>query len=274
MRRLTTWGLAAAAALLGLPAAATAGMVPVQFDGPGMDGPMMGGPGYGMGPDFGPEGGPFMGPDDDGPYRGGPRRTNRRAARGPFKSYHGFRIDVGEAQGRVALDRALAEVEHQIDIVDRSGVGPAMLARFRAVPIRISVSFAGGGSHYSGGSEVTLGSLQPNDDRPVLLHEYMHVLEYRTFPGGFRNATVRRYFEEAQARGLYPQGSYMMSNPAEFFAVTASCYLNGTVARAPYTRAAIRERQPDYYAYLQRLFGTRIDAMRDGTPPGATAALR
>ena len=284
MRRLTTWGLAAAVALLAMPAAATAGMLPVQFDGPGMDGPMMGGPGYGMGPDFGPEGGPFMGPDGDGPYRGGPyrggpyrggpRRQSRHAARGPFKTYHGFRVDLGEAQGRIDLGRALAEVEHQIDIVDRSGVGPAMLAKFRAVPIRISVSFAGGGSHYSGGSEVTLGSLQANDDRPVLLHEYMHVLEYRTFPGGFRNATVRRYFEEAQARGLYPQGSYMMSNPAEFFAVTASCYLNGTVARDPYTRAAIRERQPDYYAYLQRLFGARIDAMRDGTPPGATAALR
>jgi hypothetical protein len=274
-----------------MPAAAMAGAgpIPVQFDGPMMDGPMMGGPmmggpGYGMGPGYGPEGGPFMGPGpdmglgDDGPdgggfYRRAPRRQSRSAARGPYRTYHGFRIDLAEAQGRVELGHAIAEVEHQIDIVDRSGVGPTMLATFRAVPIRISVSFAGGGSHYSGGSEVTLGSLQSNDDRPVLLHEYMHVLEYRTFPGGFRNATVRRYFDEARARGLYPQGSYMMSNPAEFFAVTASCYLNGTVARDPYTRAAIRERQPDYYAYLQRLFGARSEAARDGGRVGVTAAL-
>ena len=135
-----------------------------------------------------------------------------------------------------------------------------MLTRFRSVPIRISVSFFGGGSHCSGGSEVVLGSLQPNDERPVLLHEYMHVLEYRTFPGGFRNPTMLRFYEQAREHGLYPPDSYMMSNPAEFFAVTASCYLHCTVARDPYTRATIQERQPDYFAYLSRLFGPRLDA--------------
>ncbi len=280
MRRLTGWGTAAALALLGCHAAVAAetGVVPVQYDGPAMGGPMMGGPGYDMPPDFGPgmERGPFMGPGPYGPGRNfrGVGRHRRRADRGPigpFASYHGFRIDLGEAQGRIDVRSALGEVEHQIDIVDRSGVSPAMLARFRAVPIRISVSFSGGGSHYTGGSEVTLGALQPNDDRPVLLHEYMHVLEYRTFSGGFHNATVGRFYEEARERGLYPQGAYMMSNPAEFFAVTASCYLHGTVARDPYTRAAIRERQPDYYAYLSRLFGPRLDASRAVPARGAVA---
>lgn len=262
MRRLTMWGTAVAMAVLGtVPAlAAGPGLTPVQYGGP-----MMGGPGDDMPPDFDPGMGPGrygQGPYGDG--RGPSRRQASHGRTGPFLTYHGFRIDVGEAQGRIDLDSALAEVHDQIDIVDRAGIDPAMLARFRAVPIRISVTFAGGGGHFSGGSEVTLGSLQPSDTRPVLLHEYMHVLEYRTFPGGFHNATVRRYFEEARARGLYPPDSYMMSNPAEFFAVTASCFLHGSVARDPYTRGAIRERQPDYYAYLSRLFGPRLDSAAGG----------
>ena len=253
-----------AMALLGT-AGAAAGVVPIQYGGPMMGGPMMGDP-YGGPPDFDPGMGP--GPYDQGPYGPGPgyggmrRHRRARSAAGPFRSYHGFRIDLAGARGSTDGSGALAAIEHQIDIVDRSGVSPSMLAKFRAVPVRVSTSFAGDGSHYSGGSEVTLGALQPNDDRPVLLHEYMHVLEFRSFPGGFHNATVGRFFEQARAEGLYPRDAYMMSNAAEFFAVTASCYLNGTVAREPYTRAAIRERQPGYFDYLSRLFGPRGDRAR------------
>ena len=268
MRRLMRWGTAAAATALlgGACAASDAGLrpLPVQYDGP-----MMGGPGYGMPPGYG------AGMGDGAGLRQGfgmGRHPASRGRSGPFARYHGFRIDLGEAQGRIDVPSAMAEVEHQIDIVDRSGLGTSMLAGFRAVPIRISATFFGG-SHYSGGSEVFLGSLRAEDDRPVLLHEYMHVLEYRKFPGGFRNATVGGFYEEARERGLYPPDSYMMSNPAEFFAVTASCYLNGTVARDPYTRDAIRERQPDYYAYLSRLFGARGGAA-SAAPPGTVAALR
>ena len=248
-----------AMALLGT-AGAAAGVVPVQYGGPMMGGPMMGDP-YGGPPGFDPRMGPGPdGQDFDGPgpgYRGMRRPRPQRSAAGSFRSYHGFRIDLAGARGGRDGSGALAAIEHQIDIVDRSGVSPSMLAQFRAVPIRVSTS--SGGSHYSGGSRVTLGALQPDDDRPVLLHEYMHVLEYRSFPGGFHNGTVGRFFEQARAEGLYPPDSYMMSNPAEFWAVTASCYLNGTVARDPYTREAIRERQPDYYAYLSRVFGPRGD---------------
>ena len=130
-----------------------------------------------------------------------------------------------------------------------------MLRTLESFPIRVTASFVGRGSHYSGGSEVYLGSLAPNDDRPVLLHEYMHVLHFRRMPGGVRNPDIRHFYEEALARNLYPAGSYMLSNPAEFFAMTASCYLHGTVARPPYDRATIQAQQPDYYNYLAHLFG-------------------
>lgn len=254
MRRLRQVGAAVLLAMMA-SASAGAGVVPVQYGGPMLDEP------YGGPPDVGPG----MGPGPYGPEDGmGPPRRRM----GPFRTYHGFRIDVGEAQGVIDVGSALGEVEHQIDIVDRSGLSPSMLAMFRGVPIRVSPFFAGG--HYSGGPEVTLGSLRPGDDRPVLLHEYMHVLEWNRFPGRFRNPTVSRFYDEARARGLFPSDSYMMSNPWEFFAVTASCYLNGTVGRDPYTRSAIRQRQPDYYAYLAGLFGPRGDSA--SADPSAIAA--
>jgi len=229
--------------------------VAVQYDGP-----LQGG-GYGPPPGYDGGGGPGAYADQRlNGHRHGVRAT------GSFTRYHGFRIDLSEAQGTIDVPSALAEVEHQIDIVDRAGLSPAMLHTFESFPIHITASFVGRGSHYSGGSEVYLGSLAANDDRPVLLHEYMHVLHFRRMPGGVHNPDVRRFYEEAMARNLYTAGSYMLSNPAEFFAMTASCYLHGTVARPPYDRATIQAQQPEYYNYLAHLFGRGGTAAVDPSP--------
>ena len=236
------------------------GLINVQYPGPGFGGPYeMGDPGPGQ--DF-PGGGPG--------FRGRPGRGGDAFPTGHYVVYHGFKIDVGAAQGRVDVSSALTALDHQIDIVDRSGLSASLLRTFRSVPIRISVTFTGG-SHYQGGQEVVMSSLAATDDRPVLLHEYMHVMHYKRFPGGFHNPTIRHFYEEAMERNLYPAGSYMLTNPAEFFAMTASCYLNGTVARPPYDRATIRNQQPDYYAYLGQLFGRAGNASSgDRTPVLAT----
>ena len=205
-----------------------------------------------------------------GPGLGRAQRDENLGTMGPFTTYHGFRIDLAEAQGKVDVASAVKAVQNQIDIVDRAGLSPAMMDAFRAVPIRIAVSFMQGGSHYNGGAEVSLGSLQVGSSKPILLHEYMHVLEYQQFPEGARNPTMRQFFEEAQTQGLYPAESYMMSNPGEYWAMTSSCYLNGTVAREPFTRAEIRERQPDLYKFLQSVFGPRgKNAAEDARSPAA-----
>lgn len=244
-----------------------AGLIRVQYAGPGFGGPngdeMDGDPGQGRGFPRGAQG-----------PRGGSGQPVRDAfPTGRFVVYHGFRIDVGEAEGRVDVPSALTALDHQIDIVDRSGLSASLLHTFRSVPIRVSVTFTGNGGHYKGGQEVVMGSLAANDERPVLLHEYMHVMHYKRFPGGFQNPTIRHFYEEAMARNLYPAGSYMLTNPAEFFAMTASCYLNGTVARPPYDRATIRNEQPDYYAYLGQLFGRAGNASL-GDRASVRAAMR
>ncbi len=243
-----------------------AGPIDVQYPGPGFGGPYgneTGDPGQGQGY---PGGGPGS--------RSGPgQRGGDAFPTGHYVVYHGFKIDVGEAEGRVDVPSALTALDHQIDIVDRSGLSGSLLRTFRSVPIRISVTFTGGGGHYKGGQEVVMSSLAGKDDRPVLLHEYMHVMHYKRFPGGFQNPTIRHFYDEAMARNLYPAGSYMLTNPAEFFAMTASCYLNGTVARPPYERATIRDQQPDYYAYLGQLFGRAGNASSGDRTP-VLAAVR
>ena len=198
-----------------------------------------GGP-YGDGEVYGGYGSPDAGP---GGYSG--RRSRRH---GRTVSYHGFRLVLTGPEGEAEL----AAAEHQIDIVDSAGMSASNMRLFRGRPIEVSGQ---GGSESKAGTSVVLGNLQGADSRPVLLHEYMHILHRSKIPGGFNNPTIEGFFEEARANNLYPGDSYMMANRREFFAVTASCFLYGTVERPPYNRETIRQQQPDYYAYLSHLFG-------------------
>ena len=230
-----------------------------QYDGPPFAGPgggMPPYPGYGM-PGAGEEYPGPGGPPGYGPYPGQPgpgRYSSRSAGPGRRFSYHGFQIDLSSAGASPNVASEVAAVEHQIDIVDGVGLSLSDLKLFRGFPIRIQNGLRGPG-HYSGGSTVSIGNLLASDSRPILLHEYMHVLHFNRLPGGHGNPTIRHFYEEAVANNLYEPGAYMLTNPGEFFAVTASCYLYGTVAREPYNRDTIRARQPDYYAYLEQLFG-------------------
>jgi hypothetical protein len=64
------------------------------------------------------------------------------------------------------------------------------------------------------------------------------------------------FYERAKGIGSYPKDAYMLKNAAEFFAMTASAYLHGSVARPPYSREALMRAQPIYAQYLGRLFGS------------------
>ncbi len=242
--------ICAVAAMLALAPGALAGdsysaspevdVFKAQFEGP--PGERGFGGGYGRPPD------PYPGYG----FAGRPRSARRV---GGNISYHGFKLDLSAASESPNMSNAVASAEHQIDIVDRVGLSAGMLRMFRGLPIRVTNSGFGGGGHFRGGREVEIGVAPVSDQRPILLHEYMHAYHLFRLPGGFRNPDILRFYNEAVSSGLYEQGSYMLTNPAEFFAMTASCYLNGALAREPYNRDEIRTRQPEYYAFLGRLFG-------------------
>jgi len=94
-------------------------------------------------------------------------------------------------------------------------------------------------------------------DNPILLHELLHALHYLYLPDRGRNPDVLRFYQNAQKGQVYPANEYVMSNVGEFFAVTASLYLWGKVARSPNNRETLRAKQPYYYAWLGELFGVK-----------------
>lgn len=91
---------------------------------------------------------------------------------------------------------------------------------------------------------------------PVLLHEFLHTFHARLLPMGFDNIGIKAFYAQAKAKNLLPKKAYALTNHKEFFAVTASIFLAGKdAAHEPFTRAALKEKMPDYYKYLVGMFG-------------------
>jgi hypothetical protein len=108
-----------------------------------------------------------------------------------------------------------------------------------------------------------------NPQRPTLLHELLHSYHAQVIPDGVKNEGIIYFYE--RGKSVYPAKSYLMRNEREFFAVTGSVFLNG-VAYEPYdgkesfTRAKLKELQPDYYKYLVWLFAFDPDGAPHTSP--------
>jgi hypothetical protein len=114
----------------------------------------------------------------------------------------------------------------------------------------------------------TLYASSQDKERPVLLHELLHAYHANMLPDGFNNAVVMSQYKAAKA--IYPSDAYLLGNEREFFAVTASVFLYGKETIEPFTRAKIKEKQPEYYKYLVWVFGFDPDR-KPGVAPLASA---
>ncbi|WP_125901351.1 hypothetical protein [Methylobacterium indicum] len=170
------------------------------------------------------------------------------------ETYRGYRIEMGRDVPNAEIAALQRAAEHQVDLVEATVLDRRTKAFLRRVPVVVETG-SGAGSHYDGGDRVTIAVADPNDVRPILLHEYMHVYHLRILPGGVTNPDILAFYGRARAGGFYPAGSYVLANPKEFFAMTASVYLHGRLAREPFTREELGRTQPLYYRYLTRLFG-------------------
>ena len=174
-------------------------------------------------------------------------------------AYHGFKVELSGFGDETETQAALKLVKEQIDMVERAGLGGAQLGFFRSLPLRISGNLRGYYGIYAKG-EISLAPAQIDGHNPTLLHEYMHALHEKTLPGGFANKEIASAYQDAVSVKRYEgtNAAYFLTNSHEFFAVTATLYLWGSLpANRPYARGIIREAQPDYYKFLGRLFGLR-----------------
>lgn len=163
-------------------------------------------------------------------------------------SYHGFSFDTAAIDGSPDEAALVAGAEAQVDIVEHVGLTPDTLAFLRRFTIHLSQG-QGGGQFSRDGVSIRLTSHA--DDRPILLHEEMHAFQNGRLPGGMANPAMRRFFDDARGPGMWPAGSYMLTNEAEFFAMTTSVELYGHAARPPFTREALEAKQPDYAAWIK-----------------------
>lgn len=173
-------------------------------------------------------------------------------------SYQGFRVDFLQIRDSPQKDAVIKAVKRQIDIVEQVRFSEENLSFFKSVPIVLIPPDSGTpGVYGSIRKTVFLKAQDLAPNRPILLHELLHAYHHLKIADGFQNAEIRAFYEEAKKK--YPgfENEYFLSNAKEFFAVTASIYLFGNIPRPPSNRAAIKKAQPNYYTYLDTLFGQR-----------------
>ena len=182
-----------------------------------------------------------------------------RAGAPSLLAYRGFKVELSGFGTEAETREVETAIKAQIDAVESVGLSRDALTFLRALPLRIANALRGFLGTYHNGV-VALSPSQLDTHNPTLLHEFMHAWHDKKIPGGFANKEIVAAFEDAVSVKRYEgtNGAYFLTNHHEFFAVTATLYLHGSLPyNRPYSRAAIRAAQPDYYRFLARQFGER-----------------
>jgi hypothetical protein len=168
-------------------------------------------------------------------------------------TYHGWRVDASRAARIQRPDKTVRSLQGQIDLVERLNLKPQVLADLRAAPIEAEAGPGHEPAHYEGGVVVVdARALEPK--HPTVLYGLMEAYMDRSLPGGFANADVDRFRREAASRHIWPKTARMLEDDPDFFAATATAYLNGVITREPYTRGDLKKTQPIYFQWLAKLF--------------------
>ncbi len=178
--------------------------------------------------------------------------------------YRGFAIDVSAIATWPNRAAIVTSLNRQIDIFLSVGLSDDQLAFFRGVAVTLVAGLGHG--RYRRAQGVEIGAQEMNSGMPVLLHEFVHAFHYERLPNAGQNADVITFYNRAKASGAYPAQSYMLSNPQEFFAMTATAVLVGRVQREPFTRDKVKEAQPVYFRWLLDQFRLTEATLR--RPPG------
>src|SRR5579863_2457122 len=237
-----------------------------------------------------------------------------------FETYKGYIYDLSENVDRKDKEEIVGFLKKQLDIVENAGLSPKVMQFFHTVPIIASEmgctdlgppiacysSMRQGTSardhtftvwdsktmSWSNPNFVDLAAdagtgvikLRPDmlkyTEDPVILHELLHAYHNKLMGGGLENLGVRAMYAQAVSKNAFGKEEYAMTNPQEFFAVTASVFLagKGTISE-PHTRAQLKEKLPKYYKFLVELFGfdpepssTPVAESTTPSPSAATAS--
>jgi hypothetical protein len=169
-------------------------------------------------------------------------------------TYQGFQVDASHGAKGVGPDRTVRQIKAQIDLVQKLGLKPEVLAAMRTVPIQADPMKLGESARYVRGQGVLIKVAKLAPKKPVLLSGLLEAYHDQKLAAGPGQADIARFRNEAMARHVWPKTAQMLQSDSDYFALTGSAYLYGAITREPYTRANLRQTQPAYYQWLAGFF--------------------
>jgi hypothetical protein len=174
---------------------------------------------------------------------------------------HGFNVNFSlltEAQKKAIYPSYLSQVK----IIEAVELPNEMLAMMKTIPVVADPSFSAPGTSalFSGAKSLPKGEVRTNlkpmpNNRPILLHEMLHAYDWNAWH--FKNEIVNGAYQRAISEDLYPdsRGSHFLANAREFFAISGTIYLFGTIQQAPYNCDILAKTQERYLRFMEKLYG-------------------
>ena len=184
-------------------------------------------------------------------------------ARASDFAYKNWRFNTDAVHGPLA-DELVRSLQAQIDLVESLGIKPEIKAFFRRVDVKIDPSTLGltgiyrsrtsGNALVADTRRIFLTTRVIAPDSPSLL--YLLLLAYvdQRVPPDWRKAALTRWLEAAKRTDAFGNRSEMLHSPPEFFAACAAVVLWGRASREPLTREKVRDKLPDFYAWIAKEF--------------------
>ena len=188
-------------------------------------------------------------------------------------SYHGFNFNCSQIYDFSQYQEVSKECIRQVAYIELIGLPKNTIDFFKSVPITLQPWYQmpnyASGAYYGDSKSIVLcyndfcDNQKSGEKSPVFLHELLHVFHHQQIANGWDNPDIIKYFKEAQERHYYQLPhtknptfiNYLMTNEYEFFACTATAFLVDFELFQPFNRDNVFQHQPEYYHYLQNLFG-------------------
>lgn len=194
-------------------------------------------------------------------------------------SYHGFHFNWSQMDDFSHSKEIFNECMRQVDYIESTQASKNVIDFFKTVPVKLKLDYEmySVSGHALGAysplkqmislnaKDASFSFLNGRQSDVPLLHELLHAFHDQVLLDGDNNPYISKFFEDAMEHRYYYDSknhfNYWMTNEYEFFACTATAFLNNYTPDEPFNRKNICKHQPDYYLYLQNIFGTAHDDM-------------
>jgi len=169
--------------------------------------------------------------------------------------YKEWRFNTDAVPGELP-DALVQSLQAQIDLVESLPIRPEIMRFFRHVEVVVDPEVLGAQGFYRVNirrkvwmRRIELGTLIVPPDSPLLLRMLLYAYLDERVAEGRRNAKIAAWLEDAKRSGAFPY-KQLIHSPEDFFAVGTGAILWGRAPQGRTVRAKLREKVPDFYAWV------------------------